>query len=84
MKTAIILGMVMLATPALSESPYCMPKADGTNRLPKTGSSCPTGYFATGRCCEALHKDTPFAMPKIKGAACPSGTFQSGDACKRF
>jgi hypothetical protein len=39
---------------------------------------------ASAKCrrCEALHKDTPAVMPKIKDAPCPSGYFASGDACK--
>lgn len=75
---------IAIANAAFADSPYCTRKADGTDRIYKTGSSCPTGYFASGRCCEALHKDTPKAFPKIKGAACPPGTFTSGDSCKAF
>jgi hypothetical protein len=83
--TKVIAVIAMLVTTsALAESPYCRPKADGTNRIPKTGSTCPTGYFASGPCCEALHRDTPNAVPKIQGAPCPSGTFRSGDFCKDF
>ena len=75
---------IALSNAAFSDSPYCTPKADGTDRIYKTGSSCPTGYFASGRCCEALHRDTPKAFPEIKGAPCPSGYFASGNACKAF
>jgi hypothetical protein len=70
----------MTATTAAA-GPYCVPKPNGIVRIPKTGS-CPTGYFASGNCCEALHDTTTRAMPKIKGAACPSGYFASGGACK--
>lgn len=87
MKTAVLASLVIAILAAnVSESaasPYCFPKADGTNRIARQGS-CPTGYFASGNCCEALHKDTPRAMPKIKGAACPSGYFASGGSCKAF
>ena len=81
----IMVGVTMAFTTAtaLAESPYCMPK-DGVHRFPKTGSTCPTGYLASGPCCEALHADTPYATPKIDGAPFPSGTFKSGDACKSF
>ena len=85
MKTALLIAMTFaITTSALAESPYCIPKADGTNRFQKTGSSCPTGYFASGRCCEALHKDSPYAMPKIRGAACPAGFFESGGSCEKL
>lgn len=69
------------APPALAASPYCIPKPDGTDRIAKIGNACPVGYLATGRCCEALHRDAARAYPKIKGAACPAGTFASGGAC---
>ena len=74
--------MLLLATPAMAESPYPTPK-DGKERLQRTGK-CPTGYVGLGNRCEALHKDTPRAYPKIKGEPCPSGTFGSGDYCKEF
>jgi hypothetical protein len=79
---ALIAALVVPST-ALAESPYCMPK-NGKHRFPKTGSTCPTGYFASGRCCEAFHVDTPDAVPMIDGKACPPGTFRSGGACKAF
>jgi hypothetical protein len=75
---------IALSNAAFADSPYCTPKADGTDRIYKTGSSCPTGYFASGKCCEAFHRNAPKALPKIKGAACPSGTFASGDSCEAF
>jgi hypothetical protein len=78
---ATAIAALMLTESAKAESPYCLPKANGTHRIQRTGSICPTGYFATGNCCEALHRDTPRAFPKIRGAACPSGTFASGGAC---
>ena len=65
-------------TSSLAQSPYPTPKPDGTARTPRNGT-CPTGYVGLGKFCEALHKDTPTAHPKIKGAPCPSGTFSSGD-----
>jgi hypothetical protein len=79
-----ILVLAMASSPTLEASPYCVPKADGTDRIQRTGSSCPVGYFATGHCCEALHWDTKKAVPKIKGAACPSGWFASGGACVKL
>jgi hypothetical protein len=75
---------VLTLSPALAASPYCVPKADGTDRIQWTGPSCPVGYFATGHCCEALHRYTKKAVEKIKGAACPGGTFASSDYCVRF
>jgi hypothetical protein len=72
---------ITMLLPAKAESPYPTPTPDGRQRIQRTGS-CPTGYVGSGKFCEALHKDTPAAMPKIKGAACPSGTFASGDSCK--
>lgn len=81
---AAIITMVAMAGSAQAESPYCVSKADGIDRIQRTGSACPVGYFATRHCCEALHRDTPNAFPKIKGAACPVGTFASGGACKAF
>lgn len=89
MKTGIIATLVAALTLAMAESakaesPYCVSKADGTDRIQRTGSACPIGYFATGHCCEALHRDTKRAVPKIKGAACPSGWFASSGACKAF
>jgi hypothetical protein len=71
----------MLMAPAMAESAYCIPKSDGTYRFATTGSACPVGYFSTGKCCEALHQDTPRAVPKISGTACPSGWFASGGEC---
>jgi hypothetical protein len=75
---------MLVTTSALAESPYCNPKSDGTDWIAKIGSSCPSGYFASGNCCEALHKGSPKAFPRIKGAPCSSGTFASGDSCKAF
>jgi hypothetical protein len=83
MKTIIVIALAALATPALAESPYPNPTRDGRERIQRTGT-CPTGYVGKGNKCEALHHDTPHAMPKIKGAACPSGYFASGDSCKAF
>lgn len=84
-KTIVTLTVITAinAVSALAESPYPTPKPDGTQRIQRIGR-CPTGYFASGNFCEALHKDTPAAMPKIKNAHCPSGYFASGDACKVF
>jgi hypothetical protein len=80
----ILIVMVLSVLPAAAwAGPYCVPHS-GKDRINKIGATCPTGYFASGNCCEALHKDTPTAIPKIKGAACPSGYFASGDACKAF
>ena len=82
--TKIIAVIAMLVTTsALAESPYPTLTTDGRQRIQRTGT-CPTGYIGSGKFCEAIHKDTPAAMPKIKGAPCPSGTFASGDSCKAF
>jgi hypothetical protein len=67
----------------VAESLYPKPTNDGRERIHCIGT-CPTGYVGKGGFCEALHNDTPRAVPKIKGAACPSGYFASGDACKAF
>jgi hypothetical protein len=85
MKTLLAAVMALtVSTSAYAESPYCIPKADGTDRIQKSGTTCPVGYFASGHCCEALHKDAPRAFPKIKGATCPSGTFTSSGYCKEY
>jgi hypothetical protein len=84
MKAMITIALLALGvTPALAESPYPTPTRDGKERIQRTGS-CPTGYVGKGDKCEALHRDTPKAFPKIKGTPCPSGTFTSGNNCKRF
>ncbi|MHC2250074.1 hypothetical protein [Bradyrhizobium elkanii] len=83
MKTALIIALAIIASPALAESPYPTPTRDGRERIHREGT-CPTGYVGKGDKCEALHKDTPRAYPYIPGTACPSGTFRSGDACKEF
>ncbi|MEY9138452.1 hypothetical protein ABIE79_009980 [Bradyrhizobium diazoefficiens] len=84
MKSVLIMAIALaVASPALAESPYPTPTRDGRERLPRHGT-CPTGYVGLGNKCEALHRDTPRAYPKIKGAPCPSGTFSSGDYCKEF
>jgi hypothetical protein len=80
----IAAAVLLLASSPVLASPYCLP-TNGRDRIAKTGSACPTGYFATGDCCEAVHADTKRAFPKIKGAACPSGTFASaGNYCVSF
>lgn len=79
-----VTALLVSAKAIIVASPYCLPKADGTDRIIKTGSVCPTGYFSTGNCCEAFHRDAPRAIPKIKGAACPTGYFASGESCKAF
>jgi len=82
--TKIITVIAMLVTTsALAENPYPKPTNDGRDRIQRTGA-CPTGYVGKGGFCEALHKNTPRATPKINGKACPSGYFASGDACKAF
>jgi len=84
MKFAVLFAIAFAITStALAESPYPTPTRDGRERIHRTGT-CPTGYVGKGDFCEALHNDTPRAMPKIKGAPCPSGTFTSGDSCKAF
>lgn len=83
MKKLIVMSLALLATPALADTPYPTPTRDGRERIQRTGT-CPTGYVGVGSRCEALHRDTPRAYPKIEGRPCPSGTFQSGDACKAF
>ncbi|MCS3449803.1 hypothetical protein M2222_001376 [Bradyrhizobium elkanii] len=83
MKTALIIALAIIASPALAESPYPTPTRDGRERIHREGT-CPTGYVGKGDRCEALHKDTPRAYPYIPGTACPSGTFRSGGACKEF
>lgn len=80
---AVVAPPAMITAPAAAESPYATPTRDGRERLPRTGT-CPSGYVGLGNKCEALHRDTPRAYPKIEGAACPSGTFASGAYCKAF
>jgi hypothetical protein len=76
-------GVAIIPSIALSETPYPTPSRDGRERLQRQGA-CPTGSVGLGNKCEALHRDTPRAYPKIKGAPCPAGTFASGDYCKEF
>jgi hypothetical protein len=83
MKKTICAIALLWAIPVLAENPYPTPNRDGRERVQRTGT-CPTGYVGKGYKCEALHRDTPRAMPKIEGKACPSGYFASGDACKAF
>jgi hypothetical protein len=83
MKKIALLAAVLMATPALAETPYPTPTRDGRERIQRTGT-CPTGYVGKGDKCEALSSDTPRAYPVIPGKPCPSGTFRSGDACKAF
>ncbi|XIA64841.1 hypothetical protein ACFIOY_39845 [Bradyrhizobium sp. TZ2] len=74
---------LLLASPAVAESPYPKPTNDGRERIQRIGA-CPTGYVGKGGFREALHNHTPRAVPKIKGAARPCGYFASADACKAF
>lgn len=80
---AVVAPPAVLPALAMADTPYATPTRDGRERIPRTGI-CPTGYVGLGQFCEALHRDTPHAYPKIKGVACPAGTFTSGDACKAF
>ena len=68
MKKFALLAIILMATPALAENPYPTPTRDGRERIQRTGT-CPTGYVGKGNKCEALHRDTPHAMPKIEGRA---------------
>jgi hypothetical protein len=68
---------------AVAESPYPTPTRDARERVQRAGA-CPSGYVGVGNKCEALHRDTPRAYLKIKGAPCPTGIFTSGDYCKEF
>jgi hypothetical protein len=79
----ILLAAVTISTSAFAETPYPTPTRDGRDRIQRTGT-CPTGYVGKGNKCEALHHDTPRAIPKIDGRTFPSGYFASGDACKAF
>lgn len=78
---AVMFAAFTATAPAIAESPYPTTKPDGTRRIQRTGT-CPTGYVGVGNFCEALRKNAPDAMPKIKNAPCPSGYFASGDSCK--
>jgi hypothetical protein len=70
------------APPALA-GPYCSP-INGRDQISKTGSACPVNYLASGRCCIALHPDSPRAFARLAGRACPTGSFASGDYCVTF
>jgi hypothetical protein len=63
----------------LTSQVHSASESDGTPRIPKTGT-CPSGYFSSGKCCEAFRKETPHALPKIPGRACPSGYYASSMA----
>lgn len=77
-RLAVALALVIAASPA-GAAGYCVPK-NGKDRITKTGF-CPSGYFASGNCCEAFHADTKKAFPKLPGKACPSGSYVSGGSC---
>ena len=64
---AAMAALLMTATTlsAIAESPYPTQTPDGRKRIQRTGTR-PSGYVGSGNFCEALHKDTPAAMPKIK------------------
>ncbi|MEY9594794.1 hypothetical protein ABIA06_007085 [Bradyrhizobium yuanmingense] len=79
----VVLAALSTASPALAESAYPTPTRDGRERIQRAGT-CPTGFVGKGAFCEALHRDTTRAYPKINRAPCPSGTFASGDYCKTF
>jgi hypothetical protein len=82
-KKTICAIALLFAVPAMAEGPYPTPTRDGRDRIQRT-DTCPTDYVGKCKLCEALHSDTPRAMPKINGKACPSRYFASGDACKAF
>lgn len=82
MKVLVIIGAILAVTTAQADS-YCRPTADGKKRIAKTGF-CPSGYFASGNCCEAYRRDTKDAFPKLPEKACPSGTHVSGGSCVSF
>lgn len=82
LKTMMAIAM-LVATSAHAETPYPRPTRDGRETITRQGT-CPSGYVGLGNKCEALHRDTPRAYPKIKGAPCPAGTFSSGDYCKEL
>lgn len=68
------------ASPTLAD-PYCQPVND-RNQIAETGRVCPSGYVSTGRCCEALHYNTPRAFARVPGRSCPTGAFASNsDYC---
>lgn len=80
----VVFAVALFATPAFGAG-YCTTTPDGKARIPKTaGKTCPSGYFSTGDCCEAFHRNTPAAIQKIPGKACPSGTYASGGSCASF
>lgn len=78
---ATFVALALLSGFALAESPYCMPTRDGKHSFPKTGKHCPTDYTSSGRCCVAIHADTPRAFPKIDGVACPTVTLRRRPPC---
>lgn len=82
MKAIIIFLALLISSGAVAQT-YCRPTSDGKNRIPKTGF-CPSGYFASGNCCEAYRRDSKDAFPKLPGKACPSGTYVSGGSCVSF
>jgi hypothetical protein len=55
--------------------------------IPKVGSSCPTGMYASGDYCKAF-KSTSEKGGKIvanpSGGKCPTGWYRSGDYCKAY
>lgn len=81
MRLLVILA-TLLAT-SVAEASYCRKGANGKPRIERTGT-CPTGYFASGDCCEAFLLDAKEAFPRKEGKTCPTGFYASGGACVSF
>ncbi|AOG03396.1 hypothetical protein BSY19_4841 (plasmid) [Bosea sp. RAC05] len=73
--------LLVAASAVAAQGIYCLPK-NGKDRIVRVGT-CPTGYFASGECCEAFRSESRRAFPK-QGSTCPSGSFASASYCVEF
>ncbi len=80
MRSLVFMFVLLTTAPAMAAT-YCLPK-NGKDRIAKAGT-CPSGYFASGDCCEAFRAETKRAFPK-QGSTCPPGSFSSSNYCVGF
>ncbi len=76
LRLALLGSVALVAAPPAHAGSYCVP-ANGLDRIVKAGSVCPVNYLASGRCCIALHADSPRAFARLPGQSCPPGSFTS-------
>jgi hypothetical protein len=74
---------IALSNTAFADSPYCAPKADGTDRIYRPGRPA-TGYFASAVAARRSTVTRQGPSRRSRERACPSRTFASGDSCEEF